>query len=375
MIAQIPLSAPDIGQAEIDAVMAVLHRSQLSLGPELKVFEEEFAGFHNAPDAVAVSSGTAGLHLALLIENVGPGDEVVVPSFTFVAVANAVMQVGATPVFADVDPITLNLDPLKVEAAITPHTRAIIAVHTFGVPAQMTQLAAICTRFGICLIEDACEAVGAEFDGKLVGTFGDAAVFGFYPNKQITTGEGGAVLVRTADQGARLRSLRNQGRAPGGDWLDHRDFGYNYRLPEISCALGRVQLRRLPEILTMRKAVAERYDRMLRAITEVERPQLELAGVSISWFVYVVRLSADVDRERVQARMAHKGIATGRYFPPIHLQPAWHARLGEHVSKAAQLSVTESVGRRTLALPFFNRITSEQQEQVVLALADAITAD
>jgi perosamine synthetase len=372
MIAPIPLSAPDIGQAEIDAVTAVLQRSQLSLGPELEAFEREFAAFHGAPDAVAVSSGTAGLHLALLVENVGPGDEVIVPSFTFVAVANAVIQVGATPVFVDVDPITLNLDPKKVEAAITPRTRAILVVHTFGVPAQMTWLAEIARRFGLSLIEDACEAVGATFAGKPVGTFGDAAVFGFYPNKQITTGEGGAVLVQSADRASRLRSLRNQGRAPNGDWLDHRDFGYNYRLAEASCALGRVQLRRLPEILSLREAAARRYDQLLRKITWVEPPPLELTGISISWFVYVVRLHEGVNRERVQAALADKGIATGRYFPPIHLQPAWQARLG---AETICLQITESIAHRTLALPFFNRISLQQQERVVRALASAIAAD
>jgi perosamine synthetase len=375
VIAPIPLSAPDIGQAEIDAVTAVLRRSQLSLGPELETFEREFAAYHGAPDAVAVSSGTAGLHLALLVEDVGPGDEVIVPSFTFVAVANAVIQVGATPVFVDVDPITLNLDPIKVEAAITPRTRAILVVHTFGVPAHMMQLAAIARRFGVSLIEDACEAIGATFEGKPVGTFGDAAVFGFYPNKQITTGEGGAVLVRSADRAAWLRSLRNQGRAPGGDWLDHRDFGYNYRLPETSCALGRVQLRRLPEILSMREAAARRYDQMLRGIADVDPPPLELTGVCISWFVYVVRLGAGVDRERVKAVLADEGIATGRYFPPIHLQPAWQTRLGKAALGAIHLPVTESIARRTLALPFFNRITIGQQDRVVRVLSSAITAN
>lgn len=374
MIASIPLSAPDIGQAEIDAVTAVLHRSQLSLGPELEAFEQEFASFHAAPYAVVVSSGTAGLHLALLIENIGPGNEVIVPSFTFVAVANVVIQVGATPVFVDVDPVTLNLDPIKVEVAITSRTRAILVVHTFGVPAQMMQLSTIARRHGLSLIEDACEAIGADYEGQLVGTFGDAAVFGFYPNKQITTGEGGAVLVRNVDQAARLRSLRNQGRAPGGDWLDHRDFGYNYRLAETSCALGRVQLRRLPEILSMREAVAQRYDSLLDGIAEIEPPPLTLTGIRISWFVYVVRLIDGVDRERVQKVLTSEGIATGRYFPPIHLQPAWHARLRAEESEAPHLPVTESIARRTLALPFFNRISPDQQEKVVQALSRAITS-
>jgi perosamine synthetase len=374
----IPLASPDITQPEIDAVTAVLRAPYLSLGPELVAFEAALADYHFVPQAVAVSSGTAGLHLALLTLGVGEGDEVIVPSFVFVAVANAVLQVRATPVFAEIDPATLNLDPAAVERAITPRTRAILVVHTFGVPAEMDALQAIASQHKLFLIEDACEAIGAEFGApphaRRAGSFGDLAVLGFYPNKQLTTGEGGAVLAHNAAHAARLRSLRNQGREPDGDWLDHAEPGYNYRLSELACALGRVQLSRIGEMLALRQAAAKRYDALLRdlQVSGLERPPLTLPDRTISWFVYVVRLPETLDRDRIQAALARSGIATGRYFAPIHLQPAWRA----HPSAGAvSLPLTESISRRTLALPFFNRITASQQEEVASALRDAIRAE
>ena len=368
MTFRIPLSAPDVGQAELDAVAAVLRRPQLSLGPELEGFERELAGFHDVPEAIAVSSGTAGLHLSLLIQGIGAGDEVIVPSFAFVAVANVVLQVGATPVFAEIDAEFLNLDPNSVEQAVTSRTKAILVVHTFGVPARMAELKEIARRFGLALIEDACEGLGATLHGQRVGAMGDVAVLGFYPNKQITTGEGGAVLTCSPDHACRLRSLRNQGRIPGADWLDHNEPGFNYRLSEMNCALGRAQLRRLPEFLALRRAAAERYDQLLLQFPEIERPRLAWPGSEISWFVYVMLLPANVDRDHVRTVMAARGIATGRYFPPIHLQPVWR-RQG---TEGSSLPVTESIARRTLALPFFNRITLEQQEDVVEILASTI---
>ena len=373
---QVPLSAPDITEAEIDAVTAVLRTPNLSLGPELAGFETDLAHYHAVPHAVAVSSGTAGLHLALLTLGVGEGDEVIVPSFTFVAVANAVLQVRATPVFAEIDPLTLNLDPASVERAVTPRTRALLVVHTFGVMAEMDAFAQIARRHGLALIEDACEAIGAEFGDPpamgRAGSFGDLAVFGFYPNKQLTTGEGGAVLARDPAHAARLRSLRNQGRQPGAGWLDHAEVGYNYRLSDLACALGRAQLRRLGQILALRRAVAERYDGLLRGIAGLELPRLTLPRRTISWFVYVVRLPEHADRDRVQAGLARRGIASGRYFAPIHLQPAWrgHPSAGAH-----PLPLTERMARRTLALPFFNRITASQQQQVAAALQQIIESE
>jgi perosamine synthetase len=376
---RIPLSSPDITEAEIAAVTAVMRTRHLSLGPELAAFEAALAGFHGVPHAVAVSSGTAGLHLALLTLGIGPGHEVIVPSFAFIAVANAVAQVGATPVFVDIDPITLNLDPARVEEAITARTRAILVVHTFGVPAQMDELESIAKRQGLLMIEDACEAIGAEFDGRRAGSFGDLAVLGFYPNKQLTTGEGGAVLARDDGHAARLRSLRNQGRGPqrqvfvdgvegrsGGDWLDHREPGYNYRLSELACALGRVQLSRIAEMLDARRAAAERYHMLFEGVPGIELPALALPRRTISWFVYVVRLSTSFDRDEAQSALAERGIATGRYFAPIHRQPAWQT----HPSAAVILLQTESIAGRTLALPFFNRITAGEQREVASALRE-----
>lgn len=366
----IPLSSPDITQAEIDAVTAVLRTPNLSFGPELPAFESALAAYHGVPHAVAVSSGTAGLHLALLTLGIGAGDEVIVPSFTFIAVANAVLQVRATPVFADIDPVTLNLDPAAVERALTPRTRALLVVHTFGVPAQLDALQQIARRHNLLLIEDACEAIGAQFDGRRAGSFGDLAVFGFYPNKQLTTGEGGAILARDPAHAARLRSLRNQGRQPSGDWLDHAELGYNYRLSDLACALGRVQLSRIDEILALRQSVASRYHALLAAIPGLELPPLALPRCGLSWFVYVVRLPKSANRDRVQSALASQGIATGRYFAPIHLQPSW---LAHPSARAASLPVTESIARRTLALPFFNRISHSQQQEVAAALLHAIS--
>lgn len=371
MTARIPLSSPDITEAEIDAVTAVLRTPHLSLGSELSAFEAALAAYHSVPDAVAVSSGTAGLHLALLTLGIGEGDEVIVPSFAFVAVANAVLQVRATPVFAEIDPVTLNLDPAAVERAVSSRTRALLVVHTFGVPAEMDALQAIARRRSLFIVEDACEAVGAEYQGKRAGSFGDLAVFGFYPNKQITTGEGGAVLARDPGHASRLRSLRNQGRNSTNNWLDHGEVGYNYRLSELACALGRVQLSRIDEILALRRAAAERYDALLKGIAGLQLPPLILPHCIISWFVYVVRLPEEVDRDQVQAALTRRGIATGRYFDPIRLQPA---RCSHSGAGAATLHLTESIARRTLALPFFNRITMSQQEEVAAALGEAIDA-
>jgi perosamine synthetase len=369
----IPLSSPDITQAEIDAVTAVLRTPHLSLGPELPAFEAELAQYHTVPHAIAVSSGTAGLHLALLTLGIGPLDEVIVPSFAFIAVANAVLQVGATPIFAEIDPVTLNLSPHVVEQAVTPRSRAILVVHTFGVPADMHALKAIASRHNLLILEDACEAIGAQFgdppDSHPAGSFGNLAVLGFYPNKQITTGEGGAVLAHSPADAARLRSLRNQGRQPTGDWLDHAEPGYNYRLSELACALGRVQLSRIGEILARRQAAAERYQALLQDIPGLELPPLNLPQRTISWFVYVVRLPQQIDRDHVQAALAARGISTGRYFAPIHLQPAWRSHPS---SVSASLPITESIARRTLAIPFFNRITPEQQQQVAAALSNAL---
>ena len=371
----IPLSSPDITEAEIDAVTQVLRTPNLSLGPELPAFEAALAAYHAVHHAVAVSSGTAGLHLALLVLGIGEGDEVILPSFAFIAVANAVLQVRATPVFAEIDPLTLNLDPESVERSITARTRAVLVVHTFGVPADMDALQAIARRHNLLILEDACEAIGAEIGApphaRRAGSFGDLAVLGFYPNKQLTTGEGGAVLAHNPAHAARLRSLRNQGRDASGDWLDHAEPGYNYRLSDMACAQGRVQLSRIEEMLAMRRAAAARYNKILPTVPGLELPPLALPRITISWFVYVVRLPENVDRDQVRAALGARGVATGRYFAPIHLQPAWSS----HPSAAVHLPITESIARRTLALPFFNRISEQQQQEVANVLQQVLTCN
>ena len=368
---RIPLSAPDVEEEDIAAVVRVLRGSRLSLGPVLEEFESCFAEYIGAPDAVAVSSGTAGLHLALLALGIGAGDEVIVPSFTFIAAANVIRYVGAVPVFADIDPVTLNVDPACVESAITSRTRALMVVHTFGCPADLGALLDIASRHELKVIEDACEAIGAEYQGRKAGTFGDAGVFAFYPNKQITTGEGGMLVVRDAGGGCALRSLRNQGRRATDDWFEHSDLGYNYRISEMNCALGLSQLRRIESILARRRAVAEEYDRRLRACPHLVLPPIAIPAGVISWFVYVVRLSARfgaAERDGIRRYLNGCGIGCGRYFAPIHHQPAYRLRPWAEV----RLPVTESEAARTLALPFFNKIKGEEIAEVCATLLEVV---
>jgi len=311
------------------------------------------------------------LHLALLALGIGPGDEVIVPSFTFIAAANAIRYVGATAVFVEIEPVSLNMDPECVEKAITPHTRALMVVHTFGVPADLDALLDIASRHGLKVVEDACEAMGAEYKGRKAGTCGDAGVFAFYPNKQMTTGEGGMVVTQIPEVAATIRSLRNQGRRASDDWFEHSEVGYNYRISEINCALGFSQLRRIDGILALRAAVAAEYHRRLRDHSALILPALTLPGCSISWFVYVVRLNVNftaAQRDAIRNFLRVRGIGCGRYFAPIHLQPAYRFL----ASEPWQLPVTESEAERTLALPFFNQIAIQQVEEVCEALVDAI---
>jgi perosamine synthetase len=350
---KIPLSAPDITEAEIEAVVAVLRTSRLSLGLVTEQFEAAVAEYVSLPHAVAVSSGTAGLHLCIRALGIGEGDEVIVPSFTFIAAANAIRYERATPVFVDIDAFSLNCDPQRIEEAITPRTRAILAVHTFGVPAEMAAILEIAERHGLLVIEDACEAIGAEHHGRRVGSMGNAGVFAFYPNKQITTGEGGIVVTRDEALARRIRALRNQGRYESDDWFQHTELGYNYRISDINCALGLAQVARLEEILQKRADVASAYDRRLSRYHELVLPPLAIAAGRISWFVYVVRLNAGahLERDAIMRSLAAAGIASGRYFAPIHLQRSYAA--WRH---SAGLAVTEAEALRTLALPFFNNI-------------------
>lgn len=368
---RIPLSAPDITEADISAVSAVLRTSQLSRGPQMEEFEDSIARYVGSSQAIAVNSGTSALHLAIRALGISEDDEVIVPSFAFIAAANVVRYERAVPVFVDIDPQTLNLDPARVEEAITPHTRAIMVVHTFGCPAALDEILEIASRHKLFIIEDACEALGAQFDGRKVGSFGHAAVFGFYPNKQITSGEGGMLVTSDPKLAALARKLRNQGRGESGAWLQHEELGYNYRISELNCALGAAQLQRLETILEKREAIAREYHHMLENQPDLELPTLELPRRRISWFVYVVRLDKRfpaTHRDHLIHEMLSRGIACGRYFAPIHLQPAFRSQ----THRCMTLTHTESIAPRTLALPFFNRISTEQIEEVCQTLSELL---
>ena len=354
---RIPLSAPDIVEADIAAVVEVLRTPRISLGPKLEEFEEAFARYIGVPHAVALSSGTAGLHLGLLALGIGKGDEVILPSFTFIAAANAVLHARARPVFVDVDPVTLNLEPEKVERAITPRTRAILAVHTFGIPAEMAPLLSVARQHGLRVIEDACEAIGAEYRGRRVGSLADLGVFAFYPNKPITTGEGGMVTTHDARVADTIRALRNQGRRPGDGWLDHSLPGYNFRISEMNCALGLAQMRRIDEILDRRAGAAARYAEELRSVPNVTLPLASIENGKVSWFVFVVRVE---NRDEVARSLAERGIASGKYFAPLHRQPLF----APYVNVGDDFRVTEEASGQTLALPFFTRITADQISDV-----------
>jgi perosamine synthetase len=365
----IPLSSPYLDERDEELVLEVLRSGRLSLGPSIDRFEELFAERVGAPYAAAVSSGTAGLHLLCRSAGLAPGDEAITSPYSFVASANCAIYEGATPVFADVDPHTMNLDPAAVEAAITERTRAVVAVDIFGYPCELDPLRDLCERHGLALVQDACEALGAEYRGAPVGSHGPSAVFAFYPNKQMTTGEGGMVTTHSEEEWTLLKSLRNQGRADGGGWLDHARLGYNYRIDDIRAALGIGQLEKLDRILSLRSAAAARYTELLRDVDRVETPLADDADHVRSWFVYVVKLDADVDREEVIASLEREGIASSRYLPSIHLQAYMRERYG---FREGMCPVSEDLSRRTLALPFFAQIEPDDQLRVADALRAAL---
>jgi perosamine synthetase len=365
---QIKLSAPWIDERDEELVLEVLRSGWLSLGPTGPRFESMLADAVGAPHAAAVSSGTAGLHLCMRLAGVGPGDEVVTSPYSFVASANCAIYEGATPVFADIDPHTYNLDPAAVEAAITPRTKALVAVDIFGYPAEYDALIPLCERHGIALVEDSCEALGATYKGAPLGSHGHPAVWAFYPNKQMTTGEGGAVTTADAEQHELLVSLRNQGRLETSSWLQHGRLGFNYRLDDISAALGIGQLEKLDRILEARREVAARYGELLAGV-DVEPPLADDDDHVRSWFVYVVKLPAGVDRAAVMARLADEGIATAPYLPSIHLQSYMRERYG---FSEGMLPVSEDCSARTMALPFHARLDRADQERVVEALRNAL---
>ncbi len=372
-MSSIPLSRPDITDREIDAVITTLKCDRLSMGPRQARFEELVAERAGRRHGIAISSGTAGLHLLMLALGVQPGDEVITTPFSFVATANCALYVGAKPVFVDIDPRTLNLDVDKVEAAITPKTKAIVAVEVFGNPAGMDKIEQIARKHEIALVEDCCEALGGKLDSRPVGSFGRAGVFAFYPNKQITTGEGGVIVTDDDNLADLCRSLRNQGRPiekdksdagvtnRTGSWLQHERLGYNYRLSEISAALGIAQMERLEEILAQRRRVAGLYMRRLMDFTDLILPNVDQPDL-MSWFVFVVRLTDQfglTERDRVITGLRRHDIGCANYFPCIHLQPYMREMFG--YQKGA-FPIAESVSQRTIALPFYNRLEEMQVE-------------
>ncbi|MFZ2114898.1 MAG: DegT/DnrJ/EryC1/StrS family aminotransferase [Solirubrobacteraceae bacterium] len=351
-------------------VSEVLTSGQLSLGPKLVEFERLFAEFVGSRLACAVSSGTAGLHLALRAVGVSDGDEVITSPFSFVASANVALYERARPVFADIDPLTLNLDPVAAEAAVTERTRAILPVHIFGYPADMPAFEAIAKRHGLGIVEDACEALGGvHTDGTPVGARGNSAVFGFYANKQLTTGEGGMVTLGDPDVKARMDSERNQGRAPDMDWLDHDRLGFNYRLSDIACAVGIGQMARLPGMLELRALAASCYREALAGIEGLELPCEDHDGARRGWFVFVVQLPHGVDRDETVRRLAELGIQSKPYLPAIHLMSFYRERFGH---REGEFPVCEDVAARSLALPLYPGLGEAETARVAEALRRAL---
>ena len=351
-------------------MLEVLRSGRLSLGPTIDRFEDLVAERVGAPYAAALSSGTAGLHLLCHIAGLGPGDEAITSPVSFVASANCFIFEGASPVFADVDPRTLNLDPAAVEAAITERTKAVVAVDMFGYPCELDELRGLCDRHGLALIQDSAEALGAEYKGSPIGGHGTAAVFGFYPNKQLATGEGGVVVTHSEEEWQLLRSLRNQGRTyDSGAWFDHVRLGWNYRWTDIQAAIGIAQLEKLDRILELRAAAAAHYEELLAEVDGVQTPLADDADHTRSWFVYVVKLAPGIDRGRVMDELRAQGIGTAEYVPCVHLQPFMrqHYGFGE-----GMCPVAEDACSRTLALPFFTQIEAQDQERVVEVLRSVL---
>ena len=370
----IPMSLPDIDKSDVQVVVEVIRSGRLALGAQTETFERLIADYVGVRHAVAVNSGTSALHLLVRALGLGPGQgaefapEVLVPSFTFAASVNAVLFEGATPVFVDIEPETYNLDPDDLAQKITPQTRAIMAVDIFGHPVEWDAVIDIAEKHDLKVIDDSCEALGAEYKGRKIGQFGDAAAFAFYPNKQMTTGEGG-ILVTDDDDVARLcRSMRNQGRSEMGAWLEHVRLGYNYRMTEMSAALGVSQFRRIESFLEKRAQVAQMYTERLQDLDWV-RPPVVKPHVRISWFVYVVTLAEGLGRDPIMEFMAEQGIPTRGYFAPIHTQPYIRERFGD---LSGTLPVTESIAQRTIALPFYNNLTEKEIKAVVTALKRAV---
>ncbi len=385
---KIPLSNPDITELEKKKVLEVLNTSSLSLGPKLDEFEKKFAGYSGSKYAIAVNSGTSGLHLCIKALDIKDGDEVLTAPFSFIASANCILFERAKPVFVDIEEKSLNIDINKLWDTVkklkdkSQKLKAFLPVHVFGVPCDLDEMMDLAKEYELKVIEDACEAIGAEYlssyltesnvkSEKLrknkiwrkVGTFGDCGVFAFYPNKQITTGEGGMIITDDEDIYKLCISMRNQGRSNNDNWLQHERLGYNYRLSDINCVLGIAQLERIDEILAKRERVARLYNERLKKIEELIIPQLE-NNKKISWFVYVVRLTDKYsmeDRDLILNKLREKGIGCSNYFTPIHLQPFYRKMFGY---KKGDFPITEKVSERTIALPFYNNLKEEQIDYI-----------
>lgn len=360
---KIPLAKPYVGEEEIKALKEVVNSGFLSFGSKLPEFEKRFAEYLGAKYAVAVSSGTAGLHLCVKALGFKKGDEVITTPFSFVASANCLLYEGVTPVFVDIDEKTFNMDDSKIEEKITPKTKAILPVHVFGQPCNMDKIMEIAARHNLAVIEDACEALGSSYSGKKAGLFGNAAVFAFYPNKQMTTGEGGMIVTNDDKIYKMCKILRNQGRQEEDKWLIHHHLGYNYRLDEMSCAVGLEQLKKLDFMLKKRQEIAEKYSKAFSDTEGIKAPFVK-AGAEHSWFLYVVLLKEGVDREKVIETLAKQGIQTRPYFPPIHSQPYFKKMFPGQES----LPVCEKISRQTLALPFYIQLTDEDINKVASSI-------
>ena len=364
---KIPIARPDIGPRELELVTQVLGSDVLALGPFAERFEAAVAALAGRREAIACSSGTAGLHMSVRALGLCDGDEVITTPFSFVASANCLLYERSVPRFVDIEEESLGMDPDLVESAATSRTRAILPVHVFGRPCRIGPLVSTARRHGWAVIEDACEGLGSSIGGRPLGSFGDMATFAFYPNKQITTGEGGMVVTDDPALAEVVRSLRNQGRDSDGTWLRHVRLGYNYRLDELSAALGVAQLERLGEMRRGRARVVRTYERLLGGLDWLTLPRAG-ADESVDWFVYVVQLAPEIDRGALIGRLAELGVSTRPYFAPLHLQPFFRERFGY---RPGDFPVTERVAASTLALPFSSRLSDDDAQYVADALCAA----
>jgi len=368
---RIPLASPDLGEEEKKAVMEVLDSSILSIGPKVEEFEKRVADYCQRKYAVAVNSGTSALDLIGRSMGIGPGDKYITTSFSFITTANILLYVGATPIFADIEKDTFNIDPRSIEELVRhdPEIKGIITVDVFGHPCAWDEINRIAKQYELTVIEDSCEALGSEYKGKRCGSYGEAGAFAFYPNKQITTGEGGIIVTDREDIYIKSRSMRNQGRGEGGTWLDHVRLGFNYRLNEISAVLGIEQLKKIDRFVEKRNQVADRYKTLLSKIDGVSTPVVKDYVTQMSWFVYVITLDEKINRDMMLKRLRENGIGCRNYFSPIHLQPFYKKQFGY---KAGLLPITENIGDRSIAIPFYNNLSEADQAYIAEQLKQNI---